>query len=109
MNVVAFVGTIVEIPILRESNAGNKFAVMDVEVKRAFPNSEGIYEYDVLSVTLWKGIAQTTAEVAKAGDLVAVKGRIQSHEYEANDGHKYRGYDLFAEHVTFLNQKVGSV
>lgn len=109
MNVVAFVGTIVDAPVLRESNVGNKYAIMDVEVKRAFPNSEGIYEYDVLSVTLWKGIAQTTADVAKKGDQVAIKGRIQSHVYEGNDGRKYRGYDIFAEQISFLRENISSI
>lgn len=109
MNVVAFVGTIVDVPVLRESNVGNKYAIMDVQVKRAFPNSEGVYEYDVLSVTLWKGIAQTTADIAKIGDQVAIKGRIQSHVYEGSDGRQHRGYDIFAEHVSFLRDNVSSI
>ncbi len=104
MNIVAFVGTIVEPPILRESNVGNKYAIMDISVKRPFPNSNGVFEDDVFSVTLWKGIAQTTSDVAKKGDCVAIKGRIQSRTYEGNDGAEHRSYDIFAEHVSLLGK-----
>lgn len=104
MNIVAFVGTIVNPPILRESNIGNKYAIMDICVKRPFPNSNGIFEDDVFSVTLWKGIAQTTTDIAKIGDCVAIKGRIQSHSYEGSDGIEHRAYDIFAEQVSFLGK-----
>lgn len=105
MNLVAFVGVIAEPPVLRESAMGNKFAVMDVHVRRAFPNSDGVYETDTLAVTLWKGIAQTTSEVAQKGDAVAIKGRIQSHTFEGNDGQLHRSYDIIAEYVSLLGKE----
>ena len=105
MNLVAFVGNIVEPPKLRESAMGNKFAVMEINVRRAFPNSEGVYEVDTLAVTLWKGIAQTTSEVAQKGDTVAVKGRIQSHTFEGNDGQQHRSYDITAEYVSLIQRE----
>ena len=98
MNLVAFVGNIVEPPKLRESAMGNKFAVMEINVRRAFPNSEGVYEVDTLAGTLWKGIAQT-------GDTVAVKGRIQSHTFEGNDGQQHRSYDIIAEYVSLIQRE----
>lgn len=104
MNIVAFVGQIVDSPKLRESQQGNKFATMVVRIPRSFANSEGVYEQDDVSFTLWKGIAETTTNIAKEGDQVAIKGRLQSHAYETSDGSPRLGYDLIAEHVTFLNQ-----
>ena len=104
MNVMAFVGKIHQSPRLRESVNGNKYAVMEVAVPRPFPNSDGHYETDYLTVTLWRGIAETTSAVASEGDLVAIKGRIQSHNYEASDGTQRTAYDLIAEHVHLLNQ-----
>lgn len=105
MNIVAFVGKIVELPKLRESAQGNKFATMIVRVPRSFANSEGVYEQDDLTFTLWKGIAETTVNVASLHDQVAIKGRLQSHLFEGNDGQPHRSYDLIAEHVSFLTKQ----
>lgn len=104
MNVVAFVGKIVEAPNLRESVNGNKFATMPIRVQRSFMNSEGVYEEDDIVVTLWRGIAQQTADIAHGGDLVAIKGRIQSRMFEGNDGQMHRSYDVIAEQVSFLHK-----
>lgn len=104
MNLVVCIGTISEAPQLRESAFGNKFALMKIKVTRPFANSEGQYEDDELAITLWRGIAQTTAEVASIGDLVAVKGRIQSRSFEGKDGAIHLAYDIIAEKVSFLGQ-----
>ena len=76
MNLVVFVGEIVETPKLRESSQGNVFATMTIQTHRPFANSEGVYESDEMSITLWKGIAQTTAEVSSVGDKVCGKRKI---------------------------------
>lgn len=102
MNLVAFVGKINELPVLRESANGNKYAIMPIRVQRSFMNSEGIYEEDDIAVTLWRGIAQQTVDIAKCGDSIAVKGRVQSHMYEGSDGQLHRSYDIIAEQVSFL-------
>lgn len=106
MNLVAFVGKISELPKLRESVNGNTFALMPVRVQRSFMNSEGVYEEDDISVTLWKGIAKQTVDIARCGDTVAIKGRIQSHLFEGNDGAMHRSYDIIAEQVSFLSDSM---
>lgn len=105
MNLVVFVGEIVETPKLRETTNGNTFATMTIQTHRPFANSEGIYETDEIGITLWKGIAQTTAEVANVGDTIAVKGRMQSRNFEGKDGMIYRAYDVIAENVSLLIKK----
>lgn len=106
MNLIAFVGKIVEVPAIRTSSLGNKFATMTIRVPRNFANSEGVYEQDDVTLTLWKGIAETACNVASVGDQVAVKGRLQSHTFEGKDGLQHRSYDLIAEYVSFLKKEV---
>lgn len=53
-------------------------------------------------VFLWKGIAESTANYCKKGDLVGVKGRLQTREYET-DNEKRKVVELVAEKVTFLS------
>ena len=104
MNVMAFVGELTELSDIRTSAAGNRFATMTINVQRPFANSDGVYETDSLSIMLWKGIAETAMSVARIGDRVAVKGRLQSRMYERQDGKQYRSYDLIAEHVSFIQK-----
>ena len=105
MNVVAFVGEIAELPVVKETVNGNKYADMVLKVSRPFMNNEGVYEQDELSCTLWRGIAETTASVARLGDYVAIKGRLQSRSFEGNDGNMHRSIDIIAEHVSFIGQR----
>ena len=103
MNTFAIVGEIIEKPELKELNTGVKLANLMVRVKRAFPNSQGVYEYDKFNVTLWRGIAESCNEIASVGDCVAIKGRLQSREITSNEGNNYIIYDIIAEHVSFLS------
>ena len=105
MNVIAFVGELTELSEIRTSAAGNRFATMMIRVQRPFANSEGVYEYDNLNIMLWKGIAETAMAAAQVGDHVSVKGRMQSHTFEGQDGKLHRSYDLIAEHVSFIKKE----
>lgn len=100
MNVIAVVGELLEKPVIRESAMGHRYAIMNVRVNRPFPSADGRYESDVFTFTIWRGIAESMAEHGKQGDIVAIKGRIQSRTYESSDGVERRSYDLIAEYVT---------
>lgn len=73
-----------------------KVVNVTLAVQRAYKNAEGEYETDFIPVTLWNGIAQNVMEYCKMGDLVGVKGRIQSEN---------NGITVVAEKVTFLSSK----
>ena len=47
----------------------------------------------------------TSMAAAQVGDHVSVKGRMQSHTFEGQDGKLHRSYDLIAEHVSFIKKE----
>jgi single-strand DNA-binding protein len=102
MNTTIVIGTIRELPSLRETPNGNKVATLLVSSERNFKNPEGNYENDLFRITLWKGVAETVTETARKGQLVAIKGRLQSSPYEKSDGTQMYFYDVIAEKVAFL-------
>ena len=55
---------------------------------------------------MWDGIAASTSEFCHKGDVVGIKGRLQSSTYE-KDGEKKYSVDVIAEKVTFLSNKKG--
>lgn len=103
LNQTIIVGRIVKDPELRETDNGRKVANITLAVPRSFKNSNGEYETDFINCVLWKGIAESTVEYCKKGDLVGVKGRIQSREYEVDEETKKQVVEVVAEKVTFLS------
>ena len=58
-------------------------------------NNDGEYEVDTISCTLYTGVANATVEYCKVGDMIGIKGRLQT---------KDNLLQLVAEKVSFLNK-----
>ena len=67
-------------------------------------NSDGIYDTDFVDCILFDLIAENTCEYCKKGDIVGVKGRIQSRLVDKDDV-KENQLQIIAEKVTFLSSK----
>ena len=104
MNNAVIVGRIVKDLELHETENGYKVAELTLAVPRSFKNMDGQYDTDFIPCKLWSIVAENTAEYCKKGDLVAIKGRLQSVTYEENE-FKHTGIELIAERVSFLSTK----
>ena len=99
LNQVVIVGRICKEPELVEKE-GVKVANITLAVPRTYKNVDGEYETDYLPCVLWKGVAETTTEYCKKGDLVGIKGRVESTvEDDKTIIH------IVAEKVTFLSSR----
>ncbi len=105
LNLMVLVGKVKEIPEIRLTAAGTKIATMLLEVDRGFRNSNGEYDQDVFNVVLWRGVAETCADLLRPGSVVAVKGRLQAHNYEPKEGQTYYNAEIVAEKVSFISVK----
>jgi len=104
LNQTVIVGRLVKDPELRETENGNKVTNITLAVPRSYKNVNGEYDTDFISCVLWKGIAENTVEYVKKGDLIGIKGRIQTRNYEVDDEKRYV-MEVVAEKVTFLSSK----
>lgn len=104
LNQSILVGRIVKEPEIRETESGTKVTNITLAVQRSFKNIEGEYDTDFISCVLWKGIAETTAEYCKKGDLIGIRGRIQTRNVENQDS-MHNVMEVVAERVTFLSSK----
>ena len=104
LNQAVLVGRIVREPELKETEKGNVTNIT-LAVPRSFKNSNGEYDTDFISCVLWKGVAENTVEYCKKGDLVGIKGKIETNTYETEDGEKKKATNIVAERVTFLSSK----
>ena len=105
LNHAIIVGRIVRNPELKKTDSGKKVANITLAVPRSFKNEKGEYDADFIDCVLWKGIAESTTEYCKKGDLVAVKGHLQTRNYETDASEKRHVVELIAEKVTFLSSK----
>lgn len=104
LNQIILVGRLTSDPEINEVE-GKKNSVITLAVPRSFKNADGEYETDFIKCVLWNGIAENTAEYCKKGDVVGVKGRIQTNTIEKEDGTKEFEMNIIAEKVTFLSSK----
>ena len=102
LNQSILVGRIVREPEVRETENGVKISNITLAVPRSYKNVSGEYETDFIDCTLWTGIAENTSAYCKKGDLLGVKGRVQTRIYEKDEEKKY-ATEVVAEKVTFLS------
>lgn len=103
LNQVILVGRLVKSPELQLTDTGKKMSLITLAVPRSYKNVNGEYDTDFLDCTLWTNIAENTAEYCKSGDVIGIKGRVQSRLIEKEDGTKVKKTDIIAEKVTFLS------
>ena len=103
LNQIILVGRLVKTPELFLTENGKKGSIVTLAVGRSFKNQNGEYDTDFIDCTLWTGIAENTAEYCKTGDVIGVKGRVQSRIVDNEDGTKYKKMEIIAEKVTFLS------
>ena len=102
INQVSLIGRLVRTPELFETENGKKGSFVTLAVGRQFKNQDGEYETDFIDCTLWTGVAERTAEYCKTGDIIGIRGRLQTRIIENEAGTKYKRMDVIAERVTFL-------
>lgn len=109
LNQLVVVGRLVEKPTLTKSEDGKEVCRLTLAVPRNYKNAEGIYEEDFLDIVLWNAIASNTVEYCEKGDLVGIRGRVQTRQYETEDGSKNKITELVAEKVSFLSSNTKDI
>lgn len=102
LNQIVIVGRLVRDPELRQTEGGKKVTNITLAVPRSYKNSNGEYETDFIDCVLWTGIAENTTEYCKRGDILGVKGRVQTRTFELEDKKRYVT-EVVAEKVSFLS------
>ena len=108
LNQIIIVGRLVKTPELFLTENGKKGSIVTLAVGRSFKNQNGEYDTDFIDCTLWTGIAENTAEYCKTGDVVGIRGRLQSRIIENEDGTKHKKMEVIADKVTFLASAKGN-
>ncbi len=82
---------------------GKKVVNIRLAVRREFQNSNGEYEVDFISVSLWDFNAEHAYNYVKKGSRIAIKGRICPRKEMVGDTAVYTN-DLYADRLLFLGE-----
>ncbi|HII3016072.1 TPA: single-stranded DNA-binding protein [Listeria monocytogenes] len=109
MNRVVLVGRLTKDPDLRYTPAGVAVATFTLAVNRTFTNQNGEREADFINCVVWRKPAENVANFLKKGSMAGVDGRVQTRNYEGNDGKRVYVTEIVAESVQFLEPKLNAV
>ena len=105
MNKVILIGRLTKDPELRYTSSNRPVTQITVAVNRTFANQNGEREADFINVVIWDKQAENVAKYLTKGRLVAVEGRIQTRNYDNNEGKKVYVTEVVALSVQFLESK----
>ena len=105
LNQTVLVGRLTSDPEIRQLEGGTKVASITLAVPRSYKNVNGEYDTDFIPCVLWKGVAENAAEYCHKGDLIGIRGRIESRKYETEENKTREKTEVVAEKLTFLSSK----
>ena len=86
MNKVVLIGRLTRDPELRYTSSNIPAASFSLAVNRQFQNQNGVREADFINIVMWRKQAETAKKYLTKGSLIAVEGRIQTRNYDGQDG-----------------------
>jgi single-strand DNA-binding protein len=105
LNRVVLVGRLTKDPELKYTPNGVATASFTLAVNRSFTNQAGEREADFINCQVWRKPAENVANFLKKGSLAGVDGRIQTRNFEGQDGRRVFMTEVVAESVQFLEPK----
>lgn len=102
VNRVVLVGRLTRDPELRETTSGHKVANFSIAVDRRFKKEDK--EADFFRVSCWGQTAEFVNNYLHKGRLVAVDGRLQQRQWQAQDGSNRESIEIEAESVQGLDR-----
>ncbi|MEB9856292.1 single-stranded DNA-binding protein [Bacillus cereus] len=105
LNRTILVGRLTKDPDLRYTPNGVAVATFTLAVNRAFSNQQGEREADFINCVIWRKQAENVANYLRKGSLAGVDGRLQTRNYQGQDGKRVYVTEVLAESVQFLEPR----
>ena len=105
MNKVFLIGRLTRDPELRYTGSNTAVATFSIAVNRNYANAQGEREADFINIVVWRKQAENCKNYLNQGSQVAVEGRIQTRNYEDQNGQKRYVTEVVADNVQFLDTK----
>ena len=108
INSVSLTGRITKDLEKHQTNKGTSVVNFSLAVDRRRKNANGDREADFIGIQAWGLTADLLCKYCGKGSLIGIEGRIQTRNYENNQGQRVYVTEVVAENVTFLDSKKNS-
>lgn len=105
INNVVLVGRMTRDAELRYTPSNQAVATFTLAVNRNFKNQNGEREADFINCVIWRQHAENLANWAKKGTLIGVTGRIQTRNYENQQGQRVYVTEIVADSFQILESR----
>jgi single-strand DNA-binding protein len=106
MNKVILMGRLTRDPEVRYTSSNRAVCQFTIAIDRPFTNqASGQREADFINVVAWDKTGENVGKYMTKGRLVAVEGRIQTRNYENNEGRRVYVTEVVANNVQFLESR----
>ena len=105
LNVVAIMGRLVADPELRTTPAGVNVCQFRIACDRNFARQGEQRQADFVDIVAWRQQADFVCKYFSKGSLIAIKGRIQTRNYQDKNGNNRTAFAVVAENINFGGSK----
>ena len=107
LNKAMIIGNLGRDPEMRYTPSGQAVTQFTVAVNRNYKDHDGNWQEETewFRVVAWGPLAERTAEHLRKGRKVFVEGRLQTRQWEGQDGQKRYTTELIAQTVTSLDPR----
>lgn len=105
LNTVILMGRLTKDPELKQTPQGISVATFSLAVERNYSKGEE-KQTDFINIIAWRNTADFVSKYFTKGQLVAVRGRLQTRTWQDQSGQKRYATDVVADEVFFAESKV---
>lgn len=111
LNRAQIIGNLTRDPELRTTATGQSVVNMGVATNRRYTDKNGqqVDQAEFHNVVAWGKLADIASQYLAKGRRVYVEGRLQTREWEGQDGSKRRTTEIVAENLIMLDRASGGV
>ena len=108
LNNVAMMGRLTGDAELKTTESGISVTSFGIAVDRDYRKAGEERQADFFNVVAWRGTAEFISKYFRKGSMIAIKGSLQSRNYEDKIGNKRTAIEIVADSAYFCGSKADS-
>ena len=105
LNVAVLMGRLTADPEIKHTPSDVSVTNFTLAVDRAYVKSGTERQADFIDVVAWRSTAEFICKHFRKGQMMAIKGSIQTRSYTDKDGNKRKAFEIVADEVSFCGSK----
>lgn len=106
LNRAQVIGNVTRDPEVRQTSGGQSVASFSVATNRRWKDADGQWQdkADFHNIVAWGKLAEIVSQYVKRGRKIYVEGRMQTRDWEGEDGQKRYRSEVVAENIILLDR-----